>query len=86
MPHGSNNINTINTGGPPTKLNMFSRGLSLGAKFQARASADSDSSDENDDKEDWGKDAKTGKGISRRGSQVCYCLYNYTLRIHKIFI
>ena len=73
MPHGLNRNNSGLGGGSLgqiNKSNLFSRGLSLGTKFQARNGGDSDSSDDVDEKEDWGKDAKTGRGGSRRGSEV----------------
>lgn len=69
MPHGTNTPGF--GGGGPGRSNFFSRGLSLGTFYQARGGeADSDSSDDVDDKEDEGKDVKIGKKGSRRGSQV----------------
>ena len=53
----------------PNKLNMFSRGLSLGTKYQTREPRDSSSSDEVDEKDEEGKDVKKGNR-SRRGSEV----------------
>ena len=53
----------------PNKLNMFTRGLSLGAKYHAREGKDSSSSDEVDEQDDEGKDVKKGNR-SRRGSEV----------------
>ena len=52
----------------PNKLNIFSRGLSLGTKYQTRE-GDSSSSDDVDEKEEDGKDVKKGNR-SRRGSEV----------------
>lgn len=65
MPHGLNSSGFA--GNSSNKLNIFSRGLSLGAKYQTKNSADSDDSDEVDEKDEDGN-AKNGR--SSRSSQV----------------
>ena len=65
MPHGLNSSGFA--GNPSNKLNIFSRGLSLGTKYQTKTSADSDSSDDVDEKDEDGN-AKNGR--SSRSSQV----------------
>ena len=57
-------------GGCRKKMKLLSRGLSLGTKYQARTGEDSDSSDDVDEKENAGKSSTSGKGTSRKGSEV----------------
>ena len=65
MPHGLNSLG--GAGAPKNKLNIFSRGLSLGAKYQSRSGADSESSDDVDEKDE---DGNPKNGRTSRGSQV----------------
>ena len=67
MPH---RLNSSEFGSKtPNKLNIFSRGLSLGTKYQTRERGDSSSSDDVDENDDERKDVKKGNR-SRRGSEV----------------
>ena len=64
MPHGLNSSGF--KGNSSLKSNIFSRGLSIGTKYQTRSGADSDSSDDVDQDEDGNQ--KNGR--TSRGSQV----------------
>ena len=65
MPYG---LKPPGLGGGGGKSNFFSRGTSLATKYQSGNT--SDSSDDVDDKDEWKKEPASGKGASRRGSQV----------------
>ena len=66
--------NTTRFGGiSQNRMKCFSRGLSLGTKYQAKGAEDSESSDDVDEKEDEGKNIRN-RHSSRSGSQV----YTYT--------
>ena len=74
MPHGLNASGMFPVKSAPNKLSCFSRGLSLGTKYQARGASDSSSSDDVDENEEDGKDSKNGKKGSRRGSGCKVCV------------
>ena len=74
--------NTTRFGGiSQNRMKCFSRGLSLGTKYQAKGAEDSESSDDVDEKEDEGKNIRN-RHSSRSGSQV----YTYTYQCHFIIL